>query len=139
MATAVVEELAPATTRAVRGVELAIVPGITAAAAAAAAVGAPLGHDFCCLSLSDVLKPWAVVERRLEAVGAADLVVALYNPISRHRPWQLGRALEILARPPSRRRRRSSSAATSGAPARAHDGDDARATSTPTTSTCARS
>jgi precorrin-3B C17-methyltransferase len=77
-------------------VELTIVPGITAAAAAAARVGAPLGHDFCCLSLSDVLKPWPVVERRLEAVGTADLVVALYNPISRHRPWQLARAIEIL-------------------------------------------
>jgi len=72
------------------------VPGVTAASAAAARVGAPLGHDFCCLSLSDVLKPWAVVEQRLEAVAAADLVVALYNPISRHRPWQLGRATEIL-------------------------------------------
>ena len=64
--------------------------------AAAARVGAPLGHDFCLLSLSDVLKPWAVVERRLEAAAAADFVLALYNPISRHRPWQLARALEII-------------------------------------------
>jgi precorrin-3B C17-methyltransferase len=96
MATAVVEELHRQAPARYAGVELTIVPGITAAAAAAARVGAPLGHDFCCLSLSDVLKPWPVVERRLEAVGAADLVVALYNPISRQRPWQLARAVEIL-------------------------------------------
>lgn len=95
MATAVVEELHHGADR-YRAVRLTIVPGVTAASAAAARVGAPLGHDFCCLSLSDVLKPWSVVEHRLEAVGAADLVVALYNPISRQRPWQLGRAIEIL-------------------------------------------
>ena len=97
MATAVVEALDRADDGRYRGVDVAIVPGVTAASAAAARVGAPLGHDFCCLSLSDVLKPWAVVERRLEAVAAADLVVALYNPTSRHRPWQLGRALDILS------------------------------------------
>jgi cobalt-precorrin 5A hydrolase/precorrin-3B C17-methyltransferase len=57
-----------------------------------------LGHDFCCLSLSDLRKPWSLIERRLEAVGIADLVVALYNPASRHRAWQLARALEILGR-----------------------------------------
>ena len=95
MATAVVEALDAGGDR-YAGVDLTIVPGITAASAAAARIGAPLGHDFCCISLSDVLKPWPVVERRLEAVACADLVVALYNPISRHRPWQLGRALEIL-------------------------------------------
>lgn len=97
MATAVVEELHRAGGR-YDAVEVSIVPGVTAASAAAARVGAPLGHDFCCLSLSDVLKPWSVIEQRLDAVGAADLVVALYNPISRHRPWQLGRAVEILRR-----------------------------------------
>jgi len=96
MATAVIEELHRSDAGRYRDVEVSIVPGVTAASAAAARVGAPLGHDFCCLSLSDVLKPWAVVEQRLEAVAAADLVVALYNPISRHRPWQLGRAMEIL-------------------------------------------
>ncbi len=96
MATAVVEELHRREEAGDATVELTIVPGVTAAAAAAARVGAPLGHDFCCLSLSDVLKPWPVVERRLDAVGAADLVVALYNPTSRHRPWQLARAIEIL-------------------------------------------
>ena len=71
-------------------VDVTIVAGITAATAAAARVGAPLGHDFCVMSLSDVLKPWSVVERRLHAAVGADFVVALYNPISRHRPWQLG-------------------------------------------------
>lgn len=96
MATAVVEELHRAGDGRYAAVEVSIVPGVTAASAAAARVGAPLGHDFCCLSLSDVLKPWPVVERRLVAVAAADFVVALYNPISRHRPWQLGRAIDIL-------------------------------------------
>src|SRR5262245_4573468 len=97
MATAVIEELERADD-AYDHVDVSIVPGVTAASAAAARVGAPLGHDFCCVSLSDVLKPWPVVEQRLEAVGAADFVVALYNPVSRQRLWQLGRALEILRR-----------------------------------------
>ena len=80
------------------GVEVSVVPGVTAAQAAAARVGAPLGHDWCAISLSDNLKPWEVIERRLEAAGSADFVVALYNPISRHRPWQLEAALSILRR-----------------------------------------
>lgn len=103
MATAVVEELHRSAPGHYDMVELTIIPGVTAASAAAARVGAPLGHDFCCISLSDVLKPWPVVERRLAAVGAADLVIALYNPVSSHRPWQLGRAIEILRghRPPT--------------------------------------
>jgi precorrin-2 C20-methyltransferase / precorrin-3B C17-methyltransferase len=79
-------------------VELRIVPGLSAMQAAAARVGAPLGHDFCVISLSDQLKPWDVVERRLDAAGAADLVVALYNPASRTRREQLARALEVLRR-----------------------------------------
>jgi precorrin-3B C17-methyltransferase len=81
-----------------RDVEVEVLPGISAAQALASRVGAPLGHDFCVISLSDVLKPWAVVERRLEAAAAADFVIALYNPASRHRPWQLGRAREVLRR-----------------------------------------
>lgn len=81
-----------------RAVELVIVPGISAAQAAAARVGAPLGHDFCVLSLSDNLKPWEVIERRLELAASADLVLALYNPISKARPWQLGRAFDLLRR-----------------------------------------
>jgi precorrin-2 C20-methyltransferase/precorrin-3B C17-methyltransferase len=66
--------------------------------AAAARVGAPLGHDFAVISLSDIRKPWAVVERRLEAVAAADMAVALYNPASTQRREQLDRALAALAR-----------------------------------------
>lgn len=104
MAAAVVEQLdgnaAPGTdadTARWAGVEVTVLPGISAAQAAAARVGAPLGHDFCVISLSDNLKPWAVVERRLTAAAEADFVVALYNPVSRHRPWQFGRAVELLA------------------------------------------
>lgn len=79
------------------GVGVTIEPGITAMLAAAARLGAPLGADFCALSLSDNLKPWHVVTSRLRAVLAADLVVALYNPVSRARPWQLGAALALAA------------------------------------------
>ena len=79
-------------------VEVEVLPGITAAQALASRVGAPLGHDFCVISLSDVLKPWEVIERRLSAAAEADFVIALYNPQSRHRPWQLGRAVEVLRR-----------------------------------------
>ncbi|MFC5697683.1 precorrin-3B C(17)-methyltransferase [Pseudomonas sp. GCM10022186] len=79
-------------------VELQVFPGVSAALATAAKAGAPLGHDFCLLSLSDNLKPWEVIEDRLDHAAAADLAMAFYNPISRARPWQLGRALEIVAR-----------------------------------------
>jgi precorrin-2 C(20)-methyltransferase len=79
-------------------VPIEIVPGVTAATAAAALLGAPLGHDFACISLSDLLTPWAVIERRLAAAAAADFVVVLYNPVSRRRTWQLPRAREILLR-----------------------------------------
>lgn len=74
-----------------------VVPGVTAAIAAAALLGAPLARDFACLSLSDLLAPWDAVETRLRAVAGADLVLALYNPRSRGRPWQLHRAREVLA------------------------------------------
>ncbi len=78
-----------------RDLAITVEPGITAMLAAAAKLGAPLGGDFCALSLSDNLKPWPVLTARLELVLRADLVVALYNPISSARPWQLGAALEI--------------------------------------------
>jgi precorrin-3B C17-methyltransferase len=86
-----------------RALDLTIVPGVTAMLAVAARIGAPLGHDFCALSLSDNLKPWELIERRLDAAAGAGFVLALYNPISRARPWQLGSALERLRRhlPPS--------------------------------------
>jgi len=97
MATAVVEELhrENASGRWAH-VSVTVVPGVTAAMAAAARIGAPLGHDLCLLSLSDVLKPWNVIERRIFAAAEADFVMALYNPLSRHRPWQLQRALEVI-------------------------------------------
>ncbi len=81
-----------------RALDLTIVPGITAMLAVAARIGAPLGHDFCALSLSDNLKPWELIERRLDAAAGAGFVLALYNPVSRTRRWQLGSALERLRR-----------------------------------------
>jgi precorrin-3B C17-methyltransferase len=80
-----------------RSLDIHVEPGITAMLAAAARAGAPLGGDFCAMSLSDNLKPWEVVEARLRAAVAADFVVALYNPISSARPWQLGAALKIVS------------------------------------------
>ena len=97
MAAAVCEQIEVGP-EACRGLDLEIVPGITAMLAVAARVGAPLGHDFCALSLSDNLKPWPVIERRLDAAAQAGFVIALYNPISRARPWQLTAALERLRR-----------------------------------------
>jgi precorrin-3B C17-methyltransferase len=76
-----------------RTLNIAVIPGITAMLAVAARIGAPLGHDFCALSLSDNLKPWSVIEKRLDAAAGAGFVLALYNPISRARPWQLGAQL----------------------------------------------
>jgi precorrin-3B C17-methyltransferase len=79
-----------------RDLDVSIVPGITAMLAVAARVGAPLGNDFCAISLSDNLKPWDTIERRLDAAAGAGFVIALYNPISRARPWQLAKAFELL-------------------------------------------
>jgi precorrin-3B C17-methyltransferase len=86
-----------------RALDIVVVPGITAMLAVAARIGAPLGHDFCALSLSDNLKPWDLIERRLDAAASAGFVIALYNPVSRARPWQFGAAIERLRRhlPPS--------------------------------------
>ncbi len=80
------------------GVVVDVEPGITAATALASRIGAPLGHDFCVLSLSDILKPWALIERRLDAAAGADFVLALYNPRSRHRPHQFTDALAVISR-----------------------------------------
>jgi precorrin-3B C17-methyltransferase len=79
-----------------RRLEIAVVPGVTAMLALAARCGAPLGHDFCALSLSDNLKPWELIEARLRAAAGAGFAIAFYNPVSRARPWQLGRAFEVL-------------------------------------------
>lgn len=75
-----------------------VVPGITAMQAAAARVGAPLGHDFCAISLSDLMTPWPAIERRIEAAAVGDFVVSFYNPVSLRRRTQLPRAREILLR-----------------------------------------
>lgn len=96
MAAAVMEALHGTDDTAWHGVEIVMIPGISAAQAAAARTGAPLGHDFCVLSLSDNLKPWETIEQRLRAAASADLAIALYNPLSRARPWQFGKALDIL-------------------------------------------
>jgi precorrin-3B C17-methyltransferase len=76
--------------------DIRIEPGVTAMLAAAAEAGAPLGGDFCAISLSDNLKSWSTIERRLKAAAEADFVIALYNPTSRARPHQLARAFDLL-------------------------------------------
>jgi precorrin-2 C20-methyltransferase/precorrin-3B C17-methyltransferase len=95
MASAVVEVAAE---ERYAGVPVNVIPGVTAAHAVASLVGAPLGHDYATISLSDRLKPWAVVARRLEAVAAADLAIAIYNPASRTRRTQLVEARALLLR-----------------------------------------
>ena len=77
-------------------VVLKVVPGITAACGGAAVLGAPLMHDFCLISLSDLMTPWEKIEKRLRAAGEADFVLCLYNPASKSRPDYLQRACEIL-------------------------------------------
>lgn len=77
-------------------VEIRVLPGITAMLAAAARIGAPLGHDFCTINLSDNLKPWELVERRLRLAAQAGFAMAFYNPRSASRPHQLAHALNIL-------------------------------------------
>jgi precorrin-3B C17-methyltransferase len=86
-----------------RGLDITIIPGVTAMLAVAARIGAPLGHDFCAISLSDNLKPWDLVVRRLNVAAEAGFVIALYNAVSKARPWQFGQAIENLRRalPPS--------------------------------------
>ena len=79
-----------------RALDIRVEPGVTAMLAAAAEVGAPLGGDFCAISLSDNLKAWATIERRLRAAAEADFVIALYNPASKARPHQLAQAFELL-------------------------------------------
>lgn len=95
MASAVFEalEAGPADWRAL---EIRVLPGITAMLAAAAAAGAPLGHDFCAINLSDNLKPWALIEKRLRLAAEADFAMAFYNPRSKSRPEGFARTLDIL-------------------------------------------
>ncbi len=91
MATAVLEEA-----KQWPGVEVRVIPAMTAAQAVASRVGAPLGHDYAVLSLSDRLKPWEVIESRLRAAAAADLVLAIYNPASKSRTWQVAAMRDLL-------------------------------------------
>lgn len=78
------------------GVEIEVVPGISSAFSAAAELGAPIMHDFCTISLSDLLTPWETIESRLEMASKADFVIALYNPKSKTRTTQIERAFEII-------------------------------------------
>jgi precorrin-2 C20-methyltransferase/precorrin-3B C17-methyltransferase len=91
MATAVLEEA-----KQWPGVQVRVIPAMTAAQAVASRVGAPLGHDYAVISLSDRLKPWDVIEARLAAAAAADLVLAIYNPASKSRTWQVGAMRDVL-------------------------------------------
>ena len=79
-------------------IDIQVAPGISAMQAAAAAIGAPLGHDFCAISLSDILKPWSIIEQRITFAAQADFVIAFYNPVSKQRIWQLPFARDILLR-----------------------------------------
>ncbi|WP_033727958.1 precorrin-3B C(17)-methyltransferase [Pseudomonas parafulva] len=98
MAAAVLEALHASDDPAWHRVDLQMLPGVSACLATAAQAGAPLGHDFCVMSLSDNLKPWSIIEKRLDLAAQADLVLAFYNPISKARPHQLGTALEVVRR-----------------------------------------
>ena len=91
MATAVLEEA-----KQWPGVDVRVIPAMTAAQAVASRVGAPLGHDYAVISLSDRLKPWDVIAARLTAAAAADLVLAIYNPASKSRTWQVGAMRDLL-------------------------------------------
>jgi precorrin-2 C20-methyltransferase/precorrin-3B C17-methyltransferase len=97
MASAVIEQVAAEPDR-WPAVPVTVLPGVTAAQAVAARVGAPLGHDYCVISLSDRLKPWDVIAGRIEKAAAADLVLALYNPASRRRTWQLAAVRDLVLR-----------------------------------------
>lgn len=98
MATVVFELLARKPKPAWAAVDIEVIPGISAMQAAAARVGAPLAHDFCVISLSDLLTPWDLIARRIDLAGQGDFAVALYNAVSNKRAWQLQEARTILLR-----------------------------------------
>jgi precorrin-3B C17-methyltransferase len=81
-----------------RALEIAVAPGVSAMQAAAARLGAPLGHDFCAISLSDNLKPWTIVQRRLRAAAEGDFVIVVYSPASHARPTRIVEAFDLLCR-----------------------------------------
>jgi precorrin-2 C20-methyltransferase/precorrin-3B C17-methyltransferase len=97
MASAVLEEAASDAER-WGDVDVEVLPGVTAAQAVASRAGAPLGHDYCVISLSDRLKPWDVIADRIDKAVAADLVLALYNPASRTRTWQVAAVRDLILR-----------------------------------------
>jgi precorrin-3B C17-methyltransferase len=96
MASLVLEVMAQRTTNGA-GPEVVVVPGVSAINACASLLGAPIGHDFAAISLSDLLTPWPAIEKRLTAAAEADFVTVLFNPKSLRRDWQFGRAQAILA------------------------------------------
>jgi cobalt-precorrin 5A hydrolase/precorrin-3B C17-methyltransferase len=98
MATAVFEVLDRYNKPEWQNIYIQVAPGISAMQATAAAIGAPLGHDFCAISLSDILKPWEIITQRIAAAAQGDFVIAFYNPISKERTWQLSEAKNILLR-----------------------------------------
>lgn len=91
-----IEHAEPAQAAAWQALDVQVLPGITAMLAAAARAGAPLGHDFCCINLSDNLKPWPVIAKRVQLAAEADFAMAFYNPRSRSRPEGFVRLLELL-------------------------------------------
>ncbi|XGV96831.1 MAG: precorrin-3B C(17)-methyltransferase [Leptolyngbya sp. BL-A-14] len=96
MAAAVFEVIDREANPAWQQLDIHVAPGISAMQAAAAAIGAPLGHDFCAISLSDILKPWSVIEQRIALAAQADFAIAFYNPVSKQRTWQLDKAKALL-------------------------------------------
>ncbi|AFZ60478.1 precorrin-3B C(17)-methyltransferase [Anabaena cylindrica FACHB-243] len=96
MATAVFEVLDRYNKPEWQNIDIQVAPGISAMQATAAAIGAPLGHDFCAISLSDILKPWEIIIQRITAAAQGDFVIAFYNPVSKERTWQLAAAKNIL-------------------------------------------
>ncbi|MBD3880141.1 precorrin-3B C(17)-methyltransferase [Phormidium tenue FACHB-886] len=96
MASAVFEVLEQDAKPEWQSIELQVAPGISALQAAAARIGAPIGHDFCAISLSDILKPWSMIEQRIRAAAEADFVIAFYNPTSTQRTWQVTAARDLL-------------------------------------------
>ena len=122
MATLVFECLDDAATFPGRGatrIEIVVAPGISAMQAAAARAGAPLGHDFCAISLSDLLTPWETIEARIRAAAEGDFVIAFYNPVSERRRTQLAAAKTILLRASPARHAGRACARISAATARA--------------------
>ncbi|MEA5554635.1 precorrin-3B C(17)-methyltransferase [Anabaena cylindrica UHCC 0172] len=96
MATAVFEVLDHYNKPEWQNIDIQVAPGISAMQATAAAIGAPLGHDFCVISLSDILKPWEIITQRIAAAAQGDFAIAFYNPVSKERTWQLTAAKNIL-------------------------------------------